>query len=785
MAAKAESAEKLKARVDELTADLARAERKTKALQEVGLALGSTLDLDQLLELILKKITDLLDADRATLYLLDEQRKRLLSRIMIGDEARAIELPVGEGIAGHVAKVGRTVRVKDAYRDKRFNREWDVVTGYRTRSILAAPMKNHVGRTIGVIQVLNKRADEKTIERKSKRDTTKRTSSPPELRYGEFSQDDEELLTALATQAAVSIDNSRLFLSVIQKNMQLVDTKEQLEHRVSDLKLLFELESAMGRAATIEDLARAVVVEAARACQARAGGLLVDEGEGGVWLYFVDVSNRPSVRNVGTASPSGDRSAEEEASIEVKRVPVKRGEGILGWAMAHNQAASVGHFVPPAGPASVGHFVPPAGPASVGHFVPRAGAASVSPGFGRLSPPHALPAIGGTTATTTAVAAPLASDLSPASLVSTTPFEARASSHDVRHPAAHAARPSSPHDARASSPHDARTSSPHDDHELVPPVSRHRTVVAGVPIASAIAVPLEGAEETAIGGIALYNSKKPLGFTQDDRSLLRLVSANATTALQLFRSRIEQEKSERLSAIGRLISGVMHDMRTPLTVISGYVQLMTNAKDEATRNEYQRVVLKQFDAISAMQREVLEFARGERSILLRKVYLTKFFGDLETQLRQELASRAGDGSRAGQVQLVLELLDRSTARFDEAKITRCLHNLVRNAYEAMGEGGGTVTVRVLREGTDLVITVADTGRGIPEEIKGRLFQSFVTAGKRGGTGLGLAIVKKIVDEHQGTITVDSTDHGATFTLRLPQEDTTRPSSSADLGKTAS
>ncbi len=749
MAAKAESAEKLKARIDELTAELARAERKTKALQEVGLALGSTLDLDQLLELILKKITDLLDADRATLYLLDEQRKRLLSRIMIGDEARAIELPVGEGIAGHVAKVGRTVRVKDAYRDKRFNREWDVVTGYRTRSILAAPMKNHVGRTIGVIQVLNKRADEKAIERKSKRDTTKRTSSPPELRYGEFSQDDEELLTALATQAAVSIDNSRLFLSVIQKNMQLVDTKEQLEHRVSDLKLLFELESAMGRAATIEDLARAVVVEAARACQARAGGLLVDEGEGGVWLYFVDVSNRPSVRNVGTASPSGDRSAEEEATIEVKRVPVKRGEGILGWAMAHNQAASVGQFVPPAG------------------------------ALGRVSTAHALPPIGGTTTHVTAVAAPLASDLSPASLVSTTPFEARASSHDARHPAPHAARPSSPHDAPKHAPH--------DDHELVPPISRHRTVVAGVPIASAIAVPLEGADDTAIGGIALYNSKKPLGFTQDDRSLLRLVSANATTALQLFRSRIEQEKSERLSAIGRLISGVMHDMRTPLTVISGYVQLMTNAKDEATRNEYQRVVLKQFDAISAMQREVLEFARGERSILLRKVYLTKFFGDLETQLRQELASRAGDGSRAGQVQLVLELLDRSTARFDEAKITRCLHNLVRNAYEAMGEGGGTVTVRVLREGTDLVITVADTGRGIPEEIKGRLFQSFVTAGKRGGTGLGLAIVKKIVDEHQGTITVDSTDHGATFTLRLPQEDTTRPSASpsADLGKTAS
>ncbi len=671
--------DKLQARIDELDADLARERRRSKALQEVGLALGSTLDLDQLLELILKKITDLLEADRATLYLLDEQRKRLLSRIMIGDEARSIELPLGQGIAGHVAKVGKSVRVRDAYRDKRFQKDWDLVTGYRTRSILAAPMKNHVGRTIGVIQVLNKRADAKTIARKSKRDPGRRGSSPPELYYGEFSQDDEELLGALATQAAVSIDNSRLFLSVIQKNMQLVDTKEQLEHRVSDLKLLFELESSMGRAATLEELARAVVVSAARACQARAGGLLVDEGEAGLWLYFVDVSTRPSVK-----------SADDEADIEVKRLPVKRGEGILGWALQHNQAASV----------------------------------SAQPD--RAPPLPALPPAGGAAAQV--------------------PSEGEGDGALV---------PSSSGQA---------------------PGSRQRANVAGLVISSAIAVPLEGTEDQAIGALALYNSKKPLGFTQDDRSLLRLVSANASTALQLFRSHMEQEKTARLSAIGRLISGVMHDMRTPLTVISGYVQLMANARDEATRNEYMRVVLKQFDAISAMQREVLEFARGERSILLRKVYLTKFFGDLETQLRQELASRNAspdDGGPTGHVDLAFQLEDRGTARFDEAKITRVLHNLVRNAYEAMADKGGTVTVRVHREGGDLVISVADNGRGIPDEVRGRLFQSFVTAGKRGGTGLGLAIVKKIVDEHHGSIGVESSERGARFTIKLPQDEAAR------------
>ncbi|WP_437576292.1 GAF domain-containing protein [Sorangium sp. So ce887] len=611
-----------------------------QALRDVGLALGSTLDLDQLLALILNKITELLDADRATLYLLDEQRQRLFSRIVIGEEARAIELPVGAGIAGHVAKIGRTVRVKDAYRDRRFQRDWDEVTGYRTRSILAAPMKNHVGRTIGVIQVLNKHGE------------------------GEFSVHDEELLSALATQAAVSIDNSRLFLSVIQKNTQLVETKEQLEHRVSDLKLLFELESAMGRATTMEDLARAVITEAGRACEARAGGMLVDEIEGGLALYFFDFTafedgGPPPLSSAPDEEPEGVVGAAPRRPA-VKRIAMRRGEGVVGHAMVHNEAV----------------------------FFSSEGAGD---------------ALGDT------------------------------------------------------------------------PVSPRLAQLLGADLRTAIAVPLEGEDAVPIGAMALYNSRKPHGFSKDDRALLRLVSANASTALRLFRSRLEREQSERLTTIGRLLSGVMHDVRTPLTVISGYVQLMASAPDAATREDHARLILKQFDVISAMQREVLEFARGERSILVRKVYLTKFFGDIEKQLEHELA---GTG-----VRLSLELEDRGTARFDEAKMTRLLHNLVRNAVEAMRPGGGTVTLRAYRDGGDLAISVADTGKGIPKEVQGRLFQSFVTSGKRGGTGLGLAIVKKIVDEHAGTIAVASSDKGAKFTIRLPQESAPSRSSAAAEGQT--
>lgn len=587
---------------------LRRAELRAKAFQDVGLALGSTLDLDQLLELILRKTAELLEADRATLYLLDEQRGRLLSRIVIGDQAQNIELPVGEGIAGEVAKLGQPIRVRDAYKDRRFNRNWDELTGYRTRSILAAPMKNHVGRTIGVIQVLNKRV-----------------AGGPVV---EFTAHDEELMGALATQAAISIDNSRLFLSVIQKNMQLVETKEQLEQRVADLKLLFDLESAMGRAATMQDLARAVVAEAARACEAQGGGLLVDEGEDGVWLYHLDLA--------GIAV--GDEP-------EVRRIAVKRGEGLIGLAMRTNQAH---------------------------HWAENGGAGDV----GRQA--------------------------------------------------------------------------------LSPRIAK----MFGLTMTSAVAMPLEGPDEVAIGAIGLYNASRASGFSQDARALLRLVSANVSTAVRLFRSRADREKAHRLSTIGQFLSGVMHDLKTPMTIISGYVQLMAQTSDPRARREHAQLLLDQLEVIGTMQRELLDFARGKRTLWIRKVYLVPFAQELEKQIGREL-----EGTR---VRFELQLEDRSTARLDEKKIVRAVHNLVRNAVDAMGEKGGRLVLRFRREGHDLLIEVADTGRGIPAEIRDRLFGTFVTAGKAHGTGLGLSIVKKIVEEHEGTIDVQTGDGGTTFTLRLPQ-----------------
>ena len=120
------------------------------------------------------------------------------------------------------------------------------------------------------------------------------------------------------------------------------------------------------------------------------------------------------------------------------------------------------------------------------------------------------------------------------------------------------------------------------------------------------------------------------------------------------------------------------------------------------------------------------------------------------------------------IELVIAVDSKLVARFDEGRVARAVHNLARNALEAMAEKGGRLTIAAELRDEGLAISIADNGPGIPKEIEDRVFQSFVTLGKRGGTGLGLAIVKKIVDEHGGRIDLQNSSAGARFELVIPQ-----------------
>jgi GAF domain-containing protein len=187
-------------------------QRKIDAVRELGRVLGATLDLDRLLVVLLETVTQLLDAERATIFLASDDGQHLESKFAQGGAIATITLRIGEGIAGWVAQSSATVNIPDAYADPRFNKEVDKKSGFVTRSILCMPMPDHRGRMIGVVQVLNMRARA-------------------------FDSDDEALLATVAAHAGVSIENSKLYQSVLAKNAALLATQDALRHRINELDL--------------------------------------------------------------------------------------------------------------------------------------------------------------------------------------------------------------------------------------------------------------------------------------------------------------------------------------------------------------------------------------------------------------------------------------------------------------------------------------------------------------------------------------------------------------------
>ena len=165
-------------------------------LMKIGAAISSELDLDALLRTISQTTSHLLRAERSTVFVVDSVKNELWSRVAEGLGNKEIRIPLSAGIAGLVATTGNPVRISDAYRDPRFNPEVDKKTGYQTRSILCVPMRNRRGQVIGVFQVLNKRD-------------------------AEFTALDEQLLASLSSQAAVAVENAKLYEEVQRTLTQL------------------------------------------------------------------------------------------------------------------------------------------------------------------------------------------------------------------------------------------------------------------------------------------------------------------------------------------------------------------------------------------------------------------------------------------------------------------------------------------------------------------------------------------------------------------------------------
>lgn len=130
--------------------------RQLRILLNISRSLGQEIKLDRLLTLIVGEVTSAMDAERTSLLLYDSQSGELVSKVAEGMSTREIRVPLGTGIAGTTAQTRTIINIPDAYADSRFNPSYDKASGFRTRSILSAPIINQDGKLIGVVQVLNK-----------------------------------------------------------------------------------------------------------------------------------------------------------------------------------------------------------------------------------------------------------------------------------------------------------------------------------------------------------------------------------------------------------------------------------------------------------------------------------------------------------------------------------------------------------------------------------------------------------------------------------------------------
>src|SRR5437016_2847420 len=169
---------------------------KLSAILTISHQMNSERDLGALLDLVAREATRLLDADRASIFLLDRENVVMWSKVALGSE-EILRFDARKGIAGAAALTGKVINVSDAYNDARFNPSIDLQTGYRTRSLLAVPLQNLIdGEVVGAFEVLNKR-------------------------HGAFDAEDEEILKSLAAQAAIAIQTARSIGELTKENADL------------------------------------------------------------------------------------------------------------------------------------------------------------------------------------------------------------------------------------------------------------------------------------------------------------------------------------------------------------------------------------------------------------------------------------------------------------------------------------------------------------------------------------------------------------------------------------
>lgn len=565
-------------------------ERNLEAVRHIGQVLSRTLDIDELLHLIIGEMTKLMNAERSSLFIVDRQSNEIWSKIAEKSEIREIRVKIGTGVSGWVAEHGNMLNIEDAQNDDRFDSSIDKKTGYTTKSLLTAPIlkpstngkKSGKNQVIAVVQVLNKKDG------------------------NSFDDDDETLIELLASQISISLTNALLY--------------SRLQAKVKELDFLYDIEKKVNESYDFDNLLSDLIDRLVYYINAEAGSiLLLDKIESN--LYF--------------------KVATGKHKDYLKTLKLKPDHGLVGWTIKKQESL-------------------------------LANDVKNDPRFNSLIAEE--------------------TSLFPESII------------------------------------------------CVPLVSKGR----------------------AIGAVELLNKRSDSKrFLADDLQVLELISGQITRIIETITTREKMVEEERFVSIGNMASMIVHDLRAPMGNIQGFVDLMRDETVEAEeRTEYADIVINQIKNLISMTNEILDFAKGKTTVLARKLSVNTLYDEYIKLVKKDLEKREIQFIHANKANHALIYGDTN-------KLIRVLLNIQKNANESNTKKKKKITFELNKVGDEVCFSFADNGPGIPDEIKDKLFDSFVTSGKEQGTGLGLAIVKRIVDDHKGRIDVSSSPKGTTFKIFLP------------------
>ena len=281
-------------------------------------------------------------------------------------------------------------------------------------------------------------------------------------------------------------------------------------------------------------------------------------------------------------------------------------------------------------------------------------------------------------------------------------------------------------------------------------------------------------QESLLGVLVLFG-RQPFVMDAADQDLLESFLAQAALAIHnaavheqlqaahedLERSQEQLIHSEKLSALGQLVAGVAHELNNPLSAVLGNAYLAESKTAGLPVQRHIKGIRDGAERAAEIVRNLLQFARK----------LASSREDIEiSQLVERVLTLVANAGVTQNIEIVRDLAPGlpSTAG-DPGQIQQVFLNLVTNAFQAMEESGGTLTVRSRLSAGRLRVEVEDSGPGVPAEIRTRIFDPFFTTKPVGkGTGLGLSVAHGIISAHEGRIWVEeSPAGGARFVIELP------------------